>query len=122
MKKILIVDDDITIQRLLEFILRKFDVDVLISSDGDSAVELIKSEKPDLVFLDVMMPGKSGIEVCREIKSNPELKNTYIVMLTAKGEESEIKDMFGAGANEYVPKPFSPSEIMSIVKKVIYNE
>ncbi|CUT02555.1 response regulator transcription factor [Candidatus Chrysopegis kryptomonas] len=122
MKKVLIVDDDITIQRLLEFILRKFDVDVLISGDGDSAIELIKSEKPDLVFLDVMMPGKNGIEVCREIKANPELKDTYIVMLTAKGEESEIKDMFDSGANEYVPKPFSPSEIMSIVKKVIYKE
>lgn len=121
-KKILIVDDDITVQRLLEFVLRKFDVDVLIVDDGDAAVEIVKNEKPNLIFLDVMMPGKSGIEVCREIRKEPELENCYIVMLTAKGDEVEIKDMFDSGANEYVPKPFSPSEIMEIVKKVIYKE
>ncbi|MCS7229690.1 MAG: response regulator [Candidatus Kryptonium sp.] len=121
-KKILIVDDDITIQRLIEFVLRKFNVDVLIASGGDEAIDIARSEKPDLIFLDVMMPGKSGIEVCREIRKDPELKNSYIVMLTAKGEEAEIKDMFDSGANEYVPKPFSPSGIAEIVRKVINKE
>ncbi|MCX7761890.1 MAG: response regulator [Candidatus Kryptonium sp.] len=121
-KKILIVDDDITIQRLIEFVLRKFNVDVLIASGADEAIDIARSEKPDLIFLDVMMPGKSGIEVCREIRKDPELKNSYIVMLTAKGEEAEIKDMFDSGANEYVPKPFSPSGIAEIVRKVINKE
>ncbi len=119
MKKVLIADDDITVQRLLEFILRKFDIEILIVGDGDSAVEVAKSEKPELIFMDVIMPGKNGIEACREIKADPDLKNTYVVMLTAKGEESEIKDMFDSGADEYVPKPFSPSGIMEIVRKVI---
>lgn len=121
-KKILIVDDDITVQRLLEFVLRRFDVDVLIADNGDDAIDIIKEEKPDLIFLDVMMPGRNGIEVCREIRKEPELKGSYIVMLTAKGEEAEVKDMFDSGADEYVPKPFSPSEIAEIVKKVIYKE
>lgn len=122
-KKILIVDDDITIQRLLEFILRKFsDVDIFIASDGDMALDIIRKEKPNLIFLDFMMPGKNGIEVCREVKNDPELKNSYIVMLTAKGEEADVKDMFESGADEYVPKPFSPSEITGIVKKIIYSE
>lgn len=118
-KKILVIDDDITVQRLLEFILRKFDVEILIAGDGDAGIKLVKDEKPDLIFLDVMMPGKSGIEVCREIKSDPNLQGAYVVMLTAKGEESEIKDMFDSGADEYVPKPFSPSGIIEIVRKVI---
>ncbi len=118
-KKVLIIDDDITVQRLLEFILRKFEVDILIAGDGDAGIKLAKEEKPDLIFLDVMMPGKSGIEVCREIKSDPDLRDIYVVMLTAKGEETEIKDMFDSGADEYVPKPFSPSEISEIVRKVI---
>ncbi len=118
-KKVLIIDDDITVQRLLEFILRKFEVDILIAGDGDAGIKLAKEEKPDLIFLDVMMPSKSGIEVCREIKSDPDLRGIYVVMLTAKGEETEIKDMFDSGADEYVPKPFSPSEISEIVKKVI---
>ncbi len=118
-KKVLIIDDDITVQRLLEFILRKFEVDILIAGDGDTGIKLAKDEKPDLIFLDVMMPGKSGIEVCREIKSDPDLHNIYVVMLTAKGEETEIKDMFDSGADEYVPKPFSPSGISEIVRKVI---
>ena len=123
LKKILIVDDDITVQRLLEFILRKFsDVDVIIASDGDMALDIIRKEKPNLIFLDFMMPGKNGIEVCREVKNDPELKNSYIVMLTAKGEEADVKDMFEAGADEYVPKPFTPSEIAEIVRKIIYKE
>ncbi|CUS77890.1 Response regulator receiver domain-containing protein [Candidatus Kryptonium thompsonii] len=123
LKKILIVDDDITVQRLLEFILRKFsDVDVFIASDGDMALDIIRKEKPNLIFLDFMMPGKNGIEVCREVKNDPELKNSYIVMLTAKGEEADVKDMFEAGADEYVPKPFTPSEIAEIVRKIIYKE
>ena len=89
LKKILIVDDDITVQRLLEFILRKFsDVDVFIASDGDMALDIIRKEKPNLIFLDFMMPGKNGIEVCREVKNDPELKNSYIVMLTAKGDQA----------------------------------
>ena len=123
LKKILIVDDDITVQRLLEFILRKFsDVDVFIASDGDMALDIIRKEKPNLIFLDFMMPGKNGIEVCREVKNDPELKNSYIVMLTAKGEEADVKDMFEAGADEYVPKPFTPCEIAEIVRKIIYKE
>lgn len=123
LKKILIVDDDITVQRLLEFILRKFsDVDVFIASDGDIALDIIRKEKPNLIFLDFMMPGKNGLEVCREVKNDPELKSSYIVMLTAKGEEADVKDMFEAGADEYVPKPFTPSEIAEIVRKIIYKE
>jgi len=117
--KILIVDDDITVQRLLEFILRKLDVDILIAGDGETAIEMIRKERPEIVFLDVMMPGKNGIEVCHEVKRDPELKDTYIVMLTAMGNESEIKAMVDSGANEYVPKPFSPSGIIEIVKKII---
>lgn len=118
-KKVLVIDDDITIQRLIEFILRKFEVDVLIASNGDIGIKLAKEERPELIFLDIMMPGKSGIEVCREIKSDPNLRNIYVVMLTAKGEETEIRDMFDSGADEYIPKPFSPSEISEIVRKVI---
>ena len=114
--KILIADDEVSIQRLLSFILRKFGHEILIAGDGAKALEIVQKEKPELVFLDVMMPEKNGIEVCREIKSNPELKDVYIVMLTAKGEESDMKRMYEAGADEYIPKPFSPSKISEFVK------
>lgn len=120
--KVLIVDDDITIQRLLEFVLRKFEVDILLADDGDIALDIARREKPELIFLDVMMPGKNGIEVCREMKEDPELRNSYIVMLTAKGEEAEIENMFDSGADQYIPKPFTPSEIAEIAKKVIHRK
>jgi DNA-binding response OmpR family regulator len=118
-KKILIADDEISIQRLIEYVLRKFEYEILIANNGNEAVEIAMDERPDLIFLDVMMPEKNGIEVCREIKSNPDLRDTYIVMLTALGEESDIRKIFEAGADEYVAKPFSPSKISELVKKVL---
>ncbi len=121
-KKILIVDDEFHIRLLLNRSLRSFrafDVDILFAEDGDEAWELSKTAKPDLVFLDVMMPKLSGFDICEKIKSDPNLKDIYVIFLTAKGQEFD-KDMgFKVGADDYVTKPFDPDDIVKKTEDVL---
>mgnify|MGYP001180177519 CR=1 FL=1 len=119
-KKILIVDDEPHLRFLLEQTLEDFeDYDVKIESveNGQLALESIKDEKPDLMFLDVMMPLVNGFDVCSSVKSNPNTSNIYIVLLTAKGQEMDRIKGQEVGADLYLTKPFDPDEIVEITSK-----
>lgn len=110
-KKILIVDDESLIRMLLEQVLEDFreaGVEVLTASEGPQAWQIIQAEKPNVVILDVMLPGLSGHEICRRIRSDPQLVKTYVLMLTAKGQLIDRKQGLDAGADEYITKPFDP--------------
>ncbi len=117
--KILVVDDEPNIVRALSFVFNKEGYDVSIAEDGDQAMKMIRSSKPDILILDVMMPNKSGYEVCREVKSDPELRDIHVVMLTAKGQEGDRETALSQGADEYISKPFSPIQILARVKELL---
>ncbi len=123
MPKILIVDDEPHIRALLEQTLEEleddYDVEILIACDGEEGYNSIIEEKPELVFLDIMMPKMNGYDVCRKIKSNPEFENTKIILLTAKGQEIDKKIGLEAGALKYITKPFDPEEIIEISKEIL---
>ncbi|MBI5640329.1 MAG: response regulator [Nitrospirae bacterium] len=122
MPKVLIVDDEPHIRMLLEQTLEDLEdsgVDILIAEDGEKALELIKSEKPDLVFLDVMMPKVNGFDVCNAVKNEMNMRDIYIVMLTAKGQEFDKKRGIEVGADIYMTKPFNPDEIYSKTVEVL---
>jgi DNA-binding response OmpR family regulator len=114
-KKLLIVDDEPHIRLLLEQTLEELedhDVEILTATNGLDALETIRSEKPNLVFLDVMMPKMNGYEVCQQIKGDPTLSDVYIIMLTAKGQEFDRDRGKDVGADIYMTKPFDPDEIL----------
>ena len=118
-KKILVVDDEAHLVRSLTFVLEKAGYIVSSASNGEDALSKIKQSKPDLIFLDVMMPKKNGYEVCKEIKDSPDLKDIYVIILTAKGQEADRAQGINAGANEFITKPFSPLEVVAKVKKLL---
>jgi DNA-binding response OmpR family regulator len=118
-KKILVVDDEPHLVRSLTFILEKAGYIVSSASNGEEALSKISQSKPNLIFLDVMMPKKNGYEVCEEIKKSPELKDIYCIILTAKGQETDREQGLKAGADEFITKPFSPLEIVARVKKIL---
>jgi two-component system alkaline phosphatase synthesis response regulator PhoP len=118
-KKILIVDDEQNIVISLEFLMKREGYEVSIANDGEEAMARIRSEQPDLVLLDVMMPKKSGFEVCQEIKSDPVLKAVRILMLTAKGRDTEVAKGLAMGADAYMTKPFSTKELVEKVRVML---
>lgn len=118
-KKILIVDDEPHILRSLGFVLERAGYDVLQARSGTEALELIRQEHPVLVFLDIMMPELDGYEVCRTIKSSDDLASTYVIMLTAKGQQHDREEGLEAGADEYMTKPFSPSRAVERVHALL---
>ncbi len=117
--RILIVDDEPNIVTSLEFLMRGDDYDVLVARNGKEALRLAKSFRPDVVLLDVMMPHRSGFDVCRKIRENPVLRDTKIVMLTARGRDAEREKGLNLGANAYVTKPFSTKELMITVRGLL---
>jgi len=118
-KKILIADDEQNIVISLEFLMKREGYEVLIANDGEEAVARIRAEVPDLVLLDVMMPKKSGFEVCQEVKSNPDLQSVRILMLTAKGRDTEVAKGLALGADAYMTKPFSTKELVERVRSML---
>ncbi|MEY4767925.1 MAG: hypothetical protein RL637_564 [Pseudomonadota bacterium] len=122
-KKILIVDDEPHIRILLEQALEEledYEVELLTANNGRDGLEMIETEIPDLVFLDVMMPYLNGFEVCQSVKSNTELADKiYIIMLTAKGQEFDKKKGEAVGANIYMTKPFDPDEILEKAAEIL---
>ena len=113
-KMILIVDDEAHIRLLMEQTLEDLEdegVALLTAANGEDALAIIQTESPHLVFLDVMMPKMNGFEVCQAVKTDEETKGTYIIMLTAKGQEFDFKKGREAGADLYMTKPFDPDEI-----------
>lgn len=117
--RILIVDDEPNIVTSLEFLMRRDDCEVRVARDGEEALRLAESLRPDVVLLDVMMPLKSGFEVCRKIRENPALRDVKIVILTAKGREVEKNRGLELGANAYVTKPFSTKDLMNTVRSLL---
>ncbi len=117
--KILVVDDEPNIVRSLTFVLNKGGYDVSFARDGEQAMTMIRDSKPNILILDVMMPNKSGYEVCNEIKSDPDLRDIHVVMLTAKGQDDDRESALSQGADEYISKPFSPIKILARVKELL---
>ena len=111
-----VVDDEPNIRETASFILEMEGYDVVTACNGVEAVEVIKSELPKIVLLDVMMPQKDGYEVCSEIKTDPDLKNIYIIMLTAKGQKVDETKALEVGADRYMTKPFDDVEILQIIQ------
>ncbi len=122
MAKILIVDDEPHIRVLLEQTLEELEdegVELLIEENGEDALETIRQEKPQLVFLDVMMPKMNGFEVCDKVKNALAIKDVYIVLLTAKGQEFDKKKGNEVGADIYMTKPFNPDEVVEKAREVL---
>jgi len=120
--KILIVDDEAHIRMLIEQTLEELEdegVEFLTAENGEIALEIIQKENPKLVFLDVMMPKMNGMEVCRRVKKELELKDVFIVLLTAKGQELDRQRGQEVGADVYMTKPFDPEIILSKAKEVL---
>jgi len=118
-KKILIVDDDPNIVVSLEFLMKREGYAVSIATDGEAALDAVSASVPDLILLDVMMPKKDGFEVCQTIRANPAWQGVRILMLTAKGRDTERSKGLALGANVYMTKPFSTKELVSEVKRLL---
>jgi DNA-binding response OmpR family regulator len=121
-QKILIVDDEPHIRMLIEQTLEELeddDVEFLTAENGEIALEIIQQEKPQLVFLDVMMPKMNGMEVCRKVKKDLMLNDVFIVLLTAKGQELDRQKGHEVGADIYMTKPFDPEAILNKAREVL---
>jgi len=120
MKKILIVDDQMEVRRLVEMTLSVEDYQVLQAESGEKAIEIVKTEKPDLIIMDIMMPGGiDGLETTRILKNDPETKDSPIIMLTAKGQKADREKGLEAGASDYFSKPFSPLDLIKKVEEIL---
>jgi two-component system alkaline phosphatase synthesis response regulator PhoP len=111
MAKILIAEDEPDIRELVAFTLRFAGYEVVSASNGEEAIQLAKDELPDLILMDVRMPRMTGYEACKILKQDPNLVETPVVFLSAKGQEAEIQTGLDAGADEYLLKPFAPDQL-----------
>ncbi|RJR06531.1 response regulator [Candidatus Parcubacteria bacterium] len=119
MYKILIADDERALRLLIAGTLEIGEYDILEADNGIQALDLVKRERPDLIILDVMMPGMTGYEVCKRIKTNPDIADTKVLILTAKGPQSDKEAAWEALADFYLAKPFSQMELLSMVEEVL---
>lgn len=117
--KVLIADDEPNILISLEFLMQREGHQVLLARDGQEALEAIRRERPALVLLDVMMPGKSGLEVCQAVRADETLAGVKIVLLTAKGRDTDLAQGLGVGADAYITKPFSTRELAARVREML---
>lgn len=117
-KKILVADDEPYVVRSLMFVLKKEGYKTIGAYNGEEAIQKAIEERPDLIFLDIMMPKMDGYEVCRKLKENEETKNIYVIILTAKGQKEDKMKGVEVGANEYITKPFSPSRVVQRMKEI----
>jgi two-component system alkaline phosphatase synthesis response regulator PhoP len=116
---ILIADDEPNILISLEFLMKREGYTVKLARDGQEAVEGIIEHRPHLVLLDVMMPKKSGFDVCQEIRAHDQVKDTCILMLTAKGRDTDVAKGLALGVNAYMTKPFATKELVEKVKSLL---
>ena len=119
MSKILIVDDEQDIVELVSYNLEKEGFKTVKASDGEAAIRLVKTQKPDLIILDLMLPKMNGLDVCRALRGNPETANLPIIMLTAKGDEVDKIIGLENGADDYITKPFSVKELIARVRSIL---
>ena len=118
-QKILIADDEPNILISLEFLMKREGYEVLLARDGQEALDVIARERPALVLLDVMMPIKSGFDVCCEVRASEALRATLLLMLTAKGRDTDVVKGLALGANAYMTKPFSTKELVQKVRELL---
>jgi two-component system alkaline phosphatase synthesis response regulator PhoP len=114
-----VVDDEPFICRSLSFVLRKGNYHVVEARNGEEALAAVREHKPDLVFMDVMMPKLNGFDVCAAIKQDPDLRSTRVILLTAKGQDSDREVGTRAGADAYMTKPFSPTKILERARELL---
>jgi len=121
-QKLLIVDDEAHIRMLIEQTLEDLEdegVELLFAENGEEALNLIKEEEPNLVFLDVMMPKMNGMEVCQIVKKELNLSHVYIILLTAKGQEVDRQKGLDMGADRYMTKPFDPDQMLAVAEEIL---
>jgi two-component system, OmpR family, phosphate regulon response regulator PhoB len=117
--KVMLVEDEEAVRLLLRLTLEVGSIEIVEAPDGDTAVETYLSERPDVVFLDWTLPGRSGVEVCRDIRSQPETEDTTIIMLTARTGEEQRREGLEAGADDYIAKPFSPEQLLDKLREIL---
>lgn len=117
--KVLVVEDEATIQELLQFNLERVNYKVKVTDSGEEAIKQASKSNPDLILLDIMLPGTDGLEVCKTLKASSKTKNIPIIMLTALCEEADIVAGLELGADDYVTKPFSPRVLLARVKAAL---
>ncbi|MEM1027413.1 MAG: response regulator [Planctomycetota bacterium] len=117
--KVLLVEDERDLLELLKYNLDREGYDVLTAETGEDGLKLVRSQPPDLILLDLMLPSMDGLEVCRSLKARAETADIPVIMLTAKGEESDIVQGLELGADDYITKPFSPRILMARIKAVL---
>ena len=118
-KKVLIVDDEPNIVISLEFLVKKEGFTVAVAADGEEALAKVAEFSPDLILLDVMMPKKSGFEVCEALRADPARSGLKIIMLTAKGRDTEMAKGLALGADDYMTKPFSTKDLIARIREVL---
>jgi two-component system, OmpR family, alkaline phosphatase synthesis response regulator PhoP len=121
-RSILIVDDEQHIRLLIEQTLEELldeGIELYTAADGEEALAVIEAQQPDLVFLDVMMPKKNGLEVARAVRGDLGMPDPHIVLLTAKGQAHDREEGLAAGANRYLTKPFDPDELLSLAREIL---
>ena len=117
--RILVVDDEIYIVHILDFSLGMEGYEVITALDGEQALEKMRTEKPDLIVLDIMMPKLDGYEVCKTIKGNPETAHIPVILLSANGRNVDQKLGFDVGADDYITKPFSPRKLVERINQLL---
>lgn len=117
--KILVVDDEIYIVHILDFSLGMEGYEVVTALDGEQALEKARSEKPDLIVLDIMMPKLDGYETCKRLKADPATKDVPVILLSAKGRNVDQKVGFEVGADDYITKPFSPRKLVERINAIL---
>jgi two-component system alkaline phosphatase synthesis response regulator PhoP len=118
-RKIVVIEDEPDIRELIDYNLKREGFAVAVAGSGDEGVKLVVREAPDLVLLDLLLPGQDGIEVCRKLKTDPVTQAIPIIMVSAKDDESDIILGLGVGADDYITKPFRPKELIARVKAVL---
>jgi len=117
--KILIADDEPNILISLEYLMKRAGYEVHLARDGQEALDVLRRERPRLVLLDVMMPKKTGFEVCQELRGDDAVKDTLVLMLTAKGRDTDVAKGMAMGADAYMTKPFSTQELVQKVRDML---
>ena len=120
--RVLVADDDAFIRRPLELILRQEGFDPEIAVDGDECLEKLQLAPPDLLILDIMMPGRDGFEICRRMQDDPELRRIPVIMLSARGGEHDRERGIALGADEFMTKPYSPAELLRRIRQLLNQE
>lgn len=121
-RKVLIADDEPNIVTALEFLLKRAGYEVRSAATGDEALALLDSFAPDLALIDIMMPGRSGYDVCQRIRECPEWRHIKVVMVSAKGREAEVSKGLSLGADLYITKPFSTQELINAVNQLLAHD